>query len=575
MQNFLLKLNLKKGKINSFLFNLILFLLPFQGRFFFETPFSYFDNTFIEYNSFYITTAEILIFILIIFNLALFWKSLCNLTQSNKYLMIILVLFCLVLLNLLNSINIFISLHKYFHLSLWLMFAWFGLKHFVNWQRLINSAQVILFSAFFQSIFVVVQFFLQKSINSLFARESVFSKLFKMTGESVLAKDIIGVSKILEDGEIYIRAYGTQPHPNILGAYLFFALIIIFYYAKNLENNHLIFNNLIVLRLKRFFKLLKSLISRPEPKTIRRFFTQKELIFPRKLPDGSFKLKTQLIYRDYLKLFRPEQTDQADSNFKILNNKYHKLEINLLRGLAVLFVAALLLTFSRGALLGLLIVFLYLFITKYLDKLLLPLITAFFVLLMLLSPFYINRAGEKVFLYSGTKNQAPQNKKPVKTDLTLRGYYKTKAKKIISGNLFFGIGAGNFVYFELKNNDLEVSPLFLQPVHNIFLLGAGEFGIILFSFLIYFLTKALIEKSKRVFWIDTGILKTAIIIFVIVLGMFDHYFLSFSQGISILTVLILFFASSSFINKNVYNLEQLKRRGNFSKNYHCSSQIYP
>ncbi|MCK4892131.1 MAG: hypothetical protein KAS78_05680, partial [Candidatus Pacebacteria bacterium] len=51
----------------------------------------------------------------------------------------------------------------------------------------------------------------------------------KITGESVIGPQIPGVAKIAVDGEKIIRAYGTFPHPNILGGFLIFTTVITIY----------------------------------------------------------------------------------------------------------------------------------------------------------------------------------------------------------------------------------------------------------------------------------------------------------------------------------------------------------
>ena len=45
-------------------------------------------------------------------------------------------------------------------------------------------------------------------------------------GESLIAPNIPGVAKIVFHGERYIRAYGLFPHPNILGGYLLLSIIL-------------------------------------------------------------------------------------------------------------------------------------------------------------------------------------------------------------------------------------------------------------------------------------------------------------------------------------------------------------
>lgn len=71
---------------------------------------------------------------------------------------------------------------------------------------------VIIASGIFQSILAIGQFVTQHDLGLGFL------------GENVLGSNIAGVAKIEVFGEKFIRAYGTFPHPNILGAFLLFCL---------------------------------------------------------------------------------------------------------------------------------------------------------------------------------------------------------------------------------------------------------------------------------------------------------------------------------------------------------------
>ncbi|MFZ2975502.1 MAG: O-antigen ligase family protein [Candidatus Moraniibacteriota bacterium] len=79
---------------------------------------------------------------------------------------------------------------------------------------------IIILSGLFQAIVGIIQFFLQKSIGLFWLRESLISP------------DILGVAKVILNGEKYIRAYGLMPHPNILGGFLLFSIIINLLYSK-------------------------------------------------------------------------------------------------------------------------------------------------------------------------------------------------------------------------------------------------------------------------------------------------------------------------------------------------------
>lgn len=71
-----------------------------------------------------------------------------------------------------------------------------------------------------QALWGIAQFFMQRSIG------------FSWLKESLIGKHVDGVAKIIINNEPVVRAYGLFPHPNILGGFLFFSIIITLLYKK-------------------------------------------------------------------------------------------------------------------------------------------------------------------------------------------------------------------------------------------------------------------------------------------------------------------------------------------------------
>lgn len=92
------------------------------------------------------------------------------------------------------------------------LFFWVG-KVFLSTKKiLLLSARTLFLSGVFQSLLAAFQFLSQKSIGLYFL------------GESHLGPQILGVAKLEIAGQKFIRAYGTFPHPNLLGAFLLLSL---------------------------------------------------------------------------------------------------------------------------------------------------------------------------------------------------------------------------------------------------------------------------------------------------------------------------------------------------------------
>ncbi|MDO8621019.1 MAG: O-antigen ligase family protein [Candidatus Levybacteria bacterium] len=93
----------------------------------------------------------------------------------------------------------------------------------------------------------------------------------------------------------------------------------------------------------------------------------------------------------------------------------------------------------------------------------------------------------------------------------------------------FGAGLNNFLV-NLPSYQTSRTPLFyLQPVHNIFILVAAETGIIGLAFFLWFIIvtyKRVLNKNQFLIHNSLFIVLSSILI----LGMFDHYFLTLQQG---------------------------------------------
>lgn len=80
--------------------------------------------------------------------------------------------------------------------------------------------EIVIIVGLLQAFFGIIQFFKQSSIGLLWLKESVVSPI------------IIGVAKVVFSGHKLIRAYGLFPHPNILGGFLVFSIILTLLYSR-------------------------------------------------------------------------------------------------------------------------------------------------------------------------------------------------------------------------------------------------------------------------------------------------------------------------------------------------------
>jgi oligosaccharide repeat unit polymerase len=111
--------------------------------------------------------------------------------------------------------------------------------------------------------------------------------------------------------------------------------------------------------------------------------------------------------------------------------------------------------------------------------------------------------------------------------LSERSLYYSASKKMFLDNIF-GVGLGNFTSVMQQYMSMKLQPWLVQPVHNIFLLMFNEVGLLggfgFIGILAFFFSR-LVKRKSRFSYILMSIWAV-----IIVIGMFDHYFVSLYQG---------------------------------------------
>jgi len=182
----------------------------------------------------------------------------------------------------------------------------------------------------------------------------------------------------------------------------------------------------------------------------------------------------------------------------------------------LIILLAFILTFSFSAVLGMSICILFLLIRckKFINVKSILIIPLMFLIISLTLPFVSN-----IVLLN--KTDLPQN-------ISQRLELSLGAGKIISQNFLMGGGLNTFVINASKIENQNYYLWMLQPAHNIYLLIFSETGI--FGMLVaYLLIVTVIRKSflsnKPVF---------LSIIFILVTGLFDHYWFTLQQNMFLL-----------------------------------------
>jgi len=108
-----------------------------------------------------------------------------------------------------------------------------------------------------------------------------------------------------------------------------------------------------------------------------------------------------------------------------------------------------------------------------------------------------------------------------------RSIYFSASKSMFFDNIF-GVGLGNFTLVLQEYVNVKLQPWLIQPVHNIFLLVFNEIGVLggmSFIALFVYLFSRLFTRKDRFSYVLMSLWA-----FIIVVGFFDHYFVSLYHG---------------------------------------------
>ncbi len=231
-----MKINLKK--IIEWGLYLWVFLLPWQARWLAVPQFV--NNEFWEYGSISIYATEVLaVCILLLFfvfiTLQKKWPHLFHSFQSvfldkkitTKKILLLLLLW-LVISNL-WSVDVLVSWTRLAHIILIVSIVGIMSYLFISSRRLLV---VLLGAGIVQGWLAIDQFLSQKVIGSAWL------------GMSAQLPDVFGVSVIQYEAQRWLRAYGSLPHPNILGSFLVVVLFALVYFFIKVRNGDFIFKKI-------------------------------------------------------------------------------------------------------------------------------------------------------------------------------------------------------------------------------------------------------------------------------------------------------------------------------------------
>lgn len=204
----------------KYLFLALVFFLPTQLGLHFWPNFAFINGVRIDYFAPTIYFTDILIVMLAA-------SSIYKNGFRTPAGMTLVVLFALI--NIYFSISTELSIYKWLKV---LEFVWLGLWIKTNFQKSWEKDFVKVLSAtiFFQSFLAFGQVITQRSLGGI----------FYWFGERTFSAATPGIAQAVINGELFLRPYGTFSHPNVLAAFLFLSIIIIYRFRKNISKKLLV-----------------------------------------------------------------------------------------------------------------------------------------------------------------------------------------------------------------------------------------------------------------------------------------------------------------------------------------------
>jgi len=199
-------------KLEQFVFYLFIFSIPFQTRLIIKQ----WTLEFNEWTGAFLYWTDILIGLLF-----LFWLIRCIRNgirfswKKSDYALV--GFFAVSAISLFRAPIIELGAYQLLKLAEFIVLYWY-IKSNVNLIfELKKSFLVLIISGLLQAVISIGQYISQANLG------------LKYLGETVLTPGAPGVASIIANGETFLRSYGTMPHPNVLAAFLFLAILSFYY----------------------------------------------------------------------------------------------------------------------------------------------------------------------------------------------------------------------------------------------------------------------------------------------------------------------------------------------------------
>lgn len=464
-----MKIKFDLGHITRYVLYVLLFLIPFGTRKVFLTQYSFFSGSYNEYVTYSLYLTDLIVVSLFALLLVQCTSDIVKrfMVKSASGINNILAVFLIwIALSITANMN-------YFEVSAYQavrMAEYVGLAVII--RHIVNTKKRLL-----QSLFIIsFSGFVQGAIAlvQFYFQSSIFGTgiSHKLSGESIISTNIIGTSNIVYDGVKIIRSYGTFTHPNVLAGFLVVTMLITLFLYTLMKSNA-VFSVIYNTKHKECQgscgpRLLLFLL-----------FVQFSALVATMSRAAMVSLFIIALVNVFIFKIVPRETF-----FSELRSYFHKSN-----------------PFSRVV---------RVFFAGILSA-----------LLIASSIFFLFRITNEF-----TNHQSFQD----------RILLQDVSRGTIYENPVFGTGIGTYVLILRDNYSSRIMNYWqYQPDHNLFLLIASEIGLIglaIYLFVMYSLYKLIDSVCEQISIYDRylKLLFKSLIVVVLVLGLFDHYFWTSHQA---------------------------------------------
>lgn len=210
---------IKKLWIHNILLYLFLFLLPIQTRLILNSDTAYIDYYFSSHLAFFLYLSDL------VFVTALTSWFFFNYRQHLSRFWPMLAIFAWILLSLFHVERLDLGIYGFLKSTELLLIIIYLALILKNNENLKYTALMILYlSSILQALIGIYQFIFQKAVG------------LRFLGEYLPSVNVSGAATIRLGKDVFVRAYGTMPHPNVLSAFLILGLIIGLFYVSHETN---------------------------------------------------------------------------------------------------------------------------------------------------------------------------------------------------------------------------------------------------------------------------------------------------------------------------------------------------